>query len=239
MPTYTQEELLDRYEKLPQALKDAIFAETNADKMYALGQKNGLTIDQIGEIASETGYVMLGVTHPGDFVRNLKQKLNIDQEKAREIAEDINREIFRPIREHLKDLHKITDLEMGEVPVPESATRYGAGPIPKPEIEPPPVEEKIMAAAPPPPPDIPIQEEPPEEEKMPQEGGRAPMIFPQKIEEAHREMKEEIELPPKSEQEPSEETQEQPAEPVPPIHKVEVKEESAYKGQDPYREPTE
>ena len=216
MPTYTQEELLDRYEKLPQALKDAIFAETNADKMYALGQKNGLTIDQIGEIASETGYVMLGVTHPRDFARNLKQKLNIDQEKAREIAEDINREIFRPIREHLKDLHKITDLEMGEVPVPESATRYGAGPIPKPEIEPPPVEEK-----------------------MPQEGGRAPMIFPQKIEEAHREMKEEIELPPKSEQEPSEETQEQPAEPVPPIHKVEVKEESAYKGQDPYREPTE
>mgnify|MGYP001611753775 CR=1 FL=1 len=251
IPTYTQEELLDRYEKLPQALKDAIFAETNADKMFNLGKKNGLTIDQTGEAASETGHVMLGVTHPRDFVNNLKERLHVDSEKARGIAEDINREIFRPIREHLKDLHKITDLEISETQALEPITEKEPEKIivyPKTPQQP--IEE------PPPPPDIPIQEEAlrpetpirirpmpseTEEEKKWEGKGRAPMIFPQKIEEVHKETKEEVELPPEKEQETQEQKQEQPTkELVLPIHKIEVKkEESIYKGQDPYRELVE
>lgn len=221
MPTYTQEELVNRYEKLPQALKDAIFSEVNAEKMYALGKRNGLTIDQIGVVTSETGYVILGIAHPRDFIRNLKQKLNIDQERVEQIAADINREIFRPIREYLKDLYKVVDLEISEVP---SET------------------EKVIISpkVPPPPPDIPIQEEPPqpefftktrfipsetEEEKKLEGKGRAPMVFPQKIEEVHKEKREEIELSHKNEGGESE--------------KEKPLEESIYKGQDPYREPVE
>lgn len=215
-PTHTQEELVNRYEKLPQALKDAIFSEVNAEKMYALGKRNGLTIDQMGSVTSETGYVILGIAHPKDFVRNLKQKLNIDQEKVRQIAEDINREIFRPIREHLKDLYKLADLEVSEVPSEKEKV------IIYPKVPPPP------PPPPQPPPDIPVREELPQpefltqtrfapsetgEEKKLEGKGRAPMVFPQKIEEVHKETMEEIEL----------------------SHD----EESIYKGQDPYREPIE
>lgn len=224
-PTYTQEELVSRYEKLPQALKDAIFSQVNAEKMYALGKRNGLTIDQMGGVTSETGYVILGITHPRDFVRNLKQKLNIDQEKVRQVAEDVNREIFRPIREHLKDLYKIADLEISGV---SSETEKVI------------IYPKVPPLPPPPPPNIPIREEPPrpefltqtrftpsatEEEKKLESKGRAPMVFPQKIEEVHKETMEEIELSHKDRGEGPE--------------KEEPFEESIYKGQDPYREPIE
>ena len=64
---HDKEELLKRYEKLPQAVKDAMFAEASADKIEELGRKYGLLIDKIGALADEVGYFMLGMTHPNDF----------------------------------------------------------------------------------------------------------------------------------------------------------------------------
>lgn len=100
-----EQNLLERYQKLPQVLKDAIFAEATADKVFNIGKQRGLTIDKIGEMAKEIGYVMLGITKPNEFVGNLQKALGVSKNDARAITADTNKEIFYPIREHLRGLH--------------------------------------------------------------------------------------------------------------------------------------
>ena len=107
MPNYTQQQIDERYEKLPDVLKDAMFSPDIADKMVEAGKKAGLTLDKIGEIAEETGFVVLGLTAPKDFVKALEARLEKDAGKAVEIAKEINHQVFFPLREELKKAHNI------------------------------------------------------------------------------------------------------------------------------------
>lgn len=98
---------MEKYKALPSELKDAIFSEEVAEKIQEIGGKYELYIDKIGELGNESGRVMLGLTHPKDFIKNLSERLGVDMEKAKEIAKDVNEQIFAKVRESLKKLHKI------------------------------------------------------------------------------------------------------------------------------------
>lgn len=106
MKNFSQQEVMERYDTLPDPVKDAIFAEATAEKMNEIGKKHNLLIDKIGILAKETGYVMLGLEHPNDFVGNLASMLGVSTSEAREIVQDINESIFKPIREHLMQIHE-------------------------------------------------------------------------------------------------------------------------------------
>ncbi len=96
---------MERFRDLPEDLQKAMFSPDTADAILAVGKKFGLQIDQTGELADETGLVMLGVTPPGEFIRNLARRLELDPEKAKAVAEEINQKIFQPVRESLKKVH--------------------------------------------------------------------------------------------------------------------------------------
>lgn len=107
MTKLTPQQLKEIYQKLPEDLKDAMFSVDSAEIIQSLGKKYNLAIDKIGELADETGLVMLGLTHPRDFISNLAQRLNVDKETARKIAEEVNTQIFATVRESLKKIHGI------------------------------------------------------------------------------------------------------------------------------------
>ncbi|OGF63504.1 hypothetical protein A2926_02510 [Candidatus Giovannonibacteria bacterium RIFCSPLOWO2_01_FULL_44_40] len=98
-------------EKLPEDLHKALFAPETTDSVQAVGKNAGLMIDKIGEFADETGLVMLGITPPSDYVKNLTRRLGVEQEKAKAIAEEINQQIFKPVRESLKRIHGLAPTE--------------------------------------------------------------------------------------------------------------------------------
>lgn len=104
---FTQQQIDARLEKLPEVLKDALYSADIAEKMYVLGKKFGLSDEKIGFMAEETGYVILGLTPPREFVPALQEALGLDAEKTRELAREINRQIFYPLREELKKTHQI------------------------------------------------------------------------------------------------------------------------------------
>lgn len=114
----TPKELEGKFERLPQELRDAIAAEATANAVFEIGKRNGLTIDKIGKLSTQMAYVFLGLIHPKDFVRDMKEALEIDLASAQKIADDINREIFYPVREHLRNLHN----SPGEFPKPKLDT---------------------------------------------------------------------------------------------------------------------
>src|SRR3990172_11314965 len=137
---YSSRQLNELYKKLPWDLKDALFSEASANSIRAIGEKYNFQIKKIGILADETGLVLFGVLHPKDFIPDLAQKLGVDKEVAKKIADDVNREIFQKVRVSLRKLYGITDEITENVPVPAPAPIQKAPPpppIPKPQPQPP------------------------------------------------------------------------------------------------------
>lgn len=115
MDTLTEEQILERYEALPDDLKEAIFSVEMTETIKGIGAKYDLHIDKIGTLANEAGMVMFGATRPKDFVPNLMSRLGVDKDTADKIASDVNSQVFLKVRESLKKLHGGEEIEVGEV----------------------------------------------------------------------------------------------------------------------------
>lgn len=109
MKNFTEEQITQMYENLPEDLKDAIFGLEMNEIVEKIGRENHLNIEQIGDLANETGMVMLGVTHPNEFIANLAERLETDKEKVRAIAQEINEQIFKKVRDSLRKIHNIRE----------------------------------------------------------------------------------------------------------------------------------
>lgn len=130
-----QEELLKRYEALPQDLKDTMMSVETAEIIFEIGKKFGLNIEKTGKLAEEIGFVILGVIPSKDFVGNLKEILELDSEKALGIASEANHRIFLKIRDTLKELHGVRWIDqLAESPtvLPEKRMFEGIRPPIKP-----------------------------------------------------------------------------------------------------------
>ncbi|MDP3934980.1 MAG: hypothetical protein Q8Q46_02080 [Candidatus Giovannonibacteria bacterium] len=128
-------EIMERYKDLPEDIQQALFSSATSDAILAIGKKNGLAIDKIGELVDETGLVMLGITSPSDYVKNLVSRLSVTQEKARAIAEEINQKVFQPVRESLKKIHGLAAEKPTPPPPAPPFVRGGAEEKPLPPYE--------------------------------------------------------------------------------------------------------
>lgn len=106
MPEYTPEQLWKLYEKLPEALKNAILSSENVDDIFNICTRNEIGDEQISEIARYTSYVLLGVLPPEDFQKTLEKELKLKKEVAKKITHEINRFIFYPVKDALSSLYK-------------------------------------------------------------------------------------------------------------------------------------
>ncbi len=114
MINYTREQLNERYKSLPKDVQEAIIGVETADIIGQIGKEKKMMVDRIGELAEETGLVLLGFTHPSQFVSHLAERLGIEKSVAKEIAEEVNSRIFFPIRENLKKIHGLREEEIEE-----------------------------------------------------------------------------------------------------------------------------
>ena len=108
----------ESYKRLPFDLKKAIVSGETRQQVQAIADRHHLLYEQVADLETETALVMLGLRPPADFITNVKGALNLPEEKARAIAEDINTEIFRPVRESLKKIHNISETPPPIPPIP-------------------------------------------------------------------------------------------------------------------------
>ncbi len=123
------DEIMKQYLDLPEDVQKALFAPETSNSILATGKKYNLAIDKMGELADETGLVMLGITPPSEYIKNLVKRLGVDAEKAKGVAEDINQKVFSPIRESLKKIHGIG----APVPQAQQEKTIAVKPLPKKE----------------------------------------------------------------------------------------------------------
>ena len=105
MPTDNDTETTEQYKKLPQALKTALFSDDTTEKIFTIGKKNKLTVEQMGILADETGLVILGITKPEDYGTNLAKRLLSKPDLTNNIVAEVNEKILGSLREELNKLH--------------------------------------------------------------------------------------------------------------------------------------
>jgi hypothetical protein len=106
-----RQQILDRYDTLPESLKDAGFLPYNTLLIKKIGESNHLTEEKISTISQLVGYVLFGFIHPEDLAKEIRESLNLNPEIANSIADEIDRKIFNPIR---TDLEKVYAPPSGE-----------------------------------------------------------------------------------------------------------------------------
>ena len=99
----TSELIKERYQQLPQEIRDAVTASDLPTKMKTIASNHGLMIDQVGILQNEILFVMLGLEPSSDFVNNMSKELGIKRELAEKITIDVNRLIFDSIKNYLRE----------------------------------------------------------------------------------------------------------------------------------------
>ena len=109
MDDETQKIIDDRLNELPEVIRDIILKSNWKDKIRRIVTKNKLHIDQGATIENLVFVTMLGMETPEDFVENAKEYANISEDQALSISSDVEKEIFREIRDKLIEITKTSD----------------------------------------------------------------------------------------------------------------------------------
>lgn len=105
----SNDDIYKKIKSLPQDIQDAYFSDDFAQKILDIGKKNGLTMDKVGIFGDEIRNVMLGIIQTSDFIKNIADGLDIDKEKAKSMAEEVNQQIFQPIKASLRKVHGLPE----------------------------------------------------------------------------------------------------------------------------------
>jgi len=103
---YSKEFFWDTYKKLPEDLKEALFADKNNEVINHICLQSGLNEEQAASVAKFTGRVLMGLLPLDELPITIELELNISQD----LASQINRQIYISIFKHLRvSLNKIND----------------------------------------------------------------------------------------------------------------------------------
>jgi hypothetical protein len=115
---YPPEEIRKLLAKLPEDVKEVLFAEETSDAIYGSCKRNGVLEEKAMEVSKYVGYVLVGLLPPNEFQETLEKELGIETEKAKMITREITRYVFFPVKASLEELYKIEITPAGARTVP-------------------------------------------------------------------------------------------------------------------------
>lgn len=105
----TQKLIDQRIAMLPENIRESLKKIPWAEEILAIGKKNGLHVDQMGELQIETVLVLVGLTHPNQYPTELKRALSLGDAQVTAIVVDVNERILKSIRQSLIDFMALED----------------------------------------------------------------------------------------------------------------------------------
>jgi len=97
-----KEDFQKRYDSLSPDLKKALFDEEITKKLREIGKKFKIPENSMSDLAKISGKVFLKIISLSELTDELKKKLNIKEETAKKLSQDLNSEIFSEYEELLK-----------------------------------------------------------------------------------------------------------------------------------------
>lgn len=105
MVTIKQDQAYERWDTLPDVLRDALYSEPNSDFIWKTCEAEHIPDEKIYGVARIAGYVLMGFLHPEDMAEELKESLSIDPKICASIASAINQRIFAPVRKDIDTVY--------------------------------------------------------------------------------------------------------------------------------------
>jgi len=103
---YTKEQLFELYGKAPEDIQSMIRDENLGPAIQVIGKDHGITPEQALDVEDIVLHTLLGIESHQDFTRRILEKLGISKDTARKIAEDVDENIFLPVKESLNKIHE-------------------------------------------------------------------------------------------------------------------------------------
>lgn len=101
----SREQKLNRWDSLPETLKEALASEENSHLLLDILKKEHISEEKFQIVALLIGDVIFGFKHPEDLGKELAENLNLAKPLAEALSEQINRKIFALIREDLRNVY--------------------------------------------------------------------------------------------------------------------------------------
>jgi len=112
----TQKLINERFNELPEIVRESISNSSWRDSIRDIVAKNKLLIDQGLAIEKETFLMMLGVENPKNYTRHIKKQANLTKEQAISIAFDVEEKILDEIKRKIIEKTE-EDLDMSNNPL--------------------------------------------------------------------------------------------------------------------------
>lgn len=101
MRDLTPEEAGRWIDAAPPAVQKALTGEETERTLADLAKRHTLHVDVAGLLMKYTSYMLLGYAGPEEFLRGLRAA-GVQEQQAREIIEEVNKNIFIPIRQKME-----------------------------------------------------------------------------------------------------------------------------------------
>lgn len=115
-----QQLLQEQMRKLPQEVVGAVTSPDFQNTVAQIGKETGLHIDQIGTLEDEVLLVMMGLTDPAEFSKQLAER-GVPQEKVEAVVERVDARLLMPIRDAMRRFVEEEDARAEGEGAPSSA----------------------------------------------------------------------------------------------------------------------
>lgn len=117
-----------RFISLPKEVQEAISYSGWKERMYDIAKKFKLNIEQTGLLEEITTKVILNTIHTDQYENEIRSKIDLGDDKIKEMVTELNENIFKNIKEVMKNA---SGNEEKKIPAPPYATKKeDAVPIP-------------------------------------------------------------------------------------------------------------
>lgn len=106
---FSPEKFWEYYDLLPPELQEALFSKEISEKIKKISRIYDFKIEETGKLSSLVGLVLLGCLHPNEFEKELEKELPEEKEYIKDIAHDVWRLIFFPLKGPLSSIYKIEE----------------------------------------------------------------------------------------------------------------------------------
>ena len=103
---YTKEQAWEKFDALPEKVKDVILAPKNLEAIYGIAKENSV-LDKVEVILKYVDLILAGIVPITLLRETLEEELRIDQERARKIAMEIRDKIFMQAKDELRKVHNL------------------------------------------------------------------------------------------------------------------------------------
>ncbi|MBA3789478.1 hypothetical protein H0X32_03790 [Patescibacteria group bacterium] len=101
MDIHSEKQLLEKYEIAPKAIQDSLSDGSAIDFIMSMQDRYKFHIDVAQHVMELIRDLLLGFLSPADFFSEL-QMSGIDADTSKKLVEDLNKEVFIPMREKMK-----------------------------------------------------------------------------------------------------------------------------------------